>query len=283
MGRADGKPDEQPLHQVSLSGFWLDRTPVCNAQFRKFVEATHYVTVAERHPDPKDFPDAPPASLAAGALVFTPPTNALVSLDDPGRWWSFVAGADWRHPRGPGSNLQGLERHPVTQVCWDDAQAYARWAGKRLPTEAEFEYAARGGLDRAPFVWGGERQPGGQWMANIWQGEFPRQDLARDGFAGTSPVASFPANGYHLFDMSGNVWEWCADWYRPDYYAHSPAHNPPGPPDSFDPDEPRLPKRVLRGGSFLCDDSYCGGYRPATRMKCSPDTGLSNTGFRCAK
>lgn len=280
MGAENGRDDEMPLHQVTLDDFWIDKTEVSNEQFAKFVEATGYVTVAERKPDPKDFPGADPKMLVPGSVVFSPPKEA-VPLDDPSVWWRYVPGANWRHPEGPDSNINGKEKYPVVQVCWEDAAAYAKWAGKRLPTEAEWECAARGGLDRQPYVWGKDKVPDGKWQANIWQGRFPNQNLGEDGFTGLAPVASFPPNGYGLYDMAGNVWEWCADWYRPDYYAHSPEKNPPGPEDSFDPDEPAAKKRVQRGGSYMCSDLYCTGYRPSARMKCTPDTGLSHTGFRC--
>ncbi|MEP6662634.1 MAG: formylglycine-generating enzyme family protein [Verrucomicrobiota bacterium] len=280
MGSDDGPEDEKPVHEVSVNGFWMDKTEVTNEEFEKFVRATHYVTVAERKPDPKAFPDVPPEKLVAGSIVFTPPPGE-VSLEDHFAWWSYVPGANWRHPQGPESNLNGLEKHPVVQVCWDDARAYCLWAGRRLPTEAEWEYASRGGLSREPFSWGKEKVPGGKWQANIWQGQFPNQNTLADGFRGTSPVASFPPNKFGLYDMAGNVWEWCADWYRPDYYEQSAPENPKGPGDSFDPNEPGVAKRVTRGGSFLCSELYCTGYRPGARMKTSPDTGLSHTGFRC--
>ncbi len=282
MGSADGRSDEQPVHQVTVDGFWMDKTEVSNEQFEKFVRATGYVTVAERQPEAKDFPDADPKLLVPGSLVFTPSTED-VPLTDATVWWRYVPGANWRHPEGPDSSIAGHEKYPVIQVAWEDAEAYARWAGKRLPTEAQWEYASRGGLDRQPYVWGKEQVPNGKWQANIWQGQFPKQNTAEDGYPGLAPVASFPPNGFGLYDMAGNVWEWCADWYRPDYYAKSPAKNPPGPEDSLDPDEPGAKKRVQRGGSFLCSDVYCTGYRPGARMKCTPDTGLSNAGFRCVK
>ena len=282
MGSEDGQPDEQPLHQVSVDGFWMDKTEVTNEQFEKFVRATGYVTIAELKPDSKEFPDAKPELLVPGSVVFSPPAEE-VPLTDPSGWWRYVPGANWRHPEGPHSTIEGREKHPVVHVAWHDAVAYAKWAGKRLPTEAEWEYASRGGLDRQRYVWGNEQTPGGKWQANIWQGHFPNENTGADGFKGTAPVASFPPNGYGLYDTAGNVWEWCADWYRPDYYARSPAKNPPGPEDSVDPDEPGVKKRVQRGGSYLCSDVYCSGYRPSARMKCTPDTGLSHTGFRCVK
>ena len=282
MGSNDGQTDERPLHDVRVDAFWMDKTEVTNEQFARFVEATKYVTVAERPIDPKQFPGVPPDQLKPGAITFTPPPR-VTNLDDHMQWWSYTPGANWRHPEGPQSDLKGREKHPVVQVCWDDAIAYAKWAGKRLPTEAEWEYAARGGVDLNPYVWGREKVPAGKWMANIWQGVFPNENAAEDGFKGTAPVASFPPNGYGLYDVAGNVWEWCADWYLPDYYAKSPRKNPTGPETSFDPNEPGVMKRVTRGGSFMCSDMYCKGYRPSARMKTSPDTALAHTGFRCVK
>ncbi len=281
MGSNDGQTDELPLHDIKIDGFWMDQTEVTNEQFGRFVDATKYVTVAERLPNPNDFPDAPIENLRAGSVVFTPPSR-VDSLEDSLQWWTYMPGANWRHPEGPKSTIAGREKHPVVHVCWDDAAAYAKWAGKRLPTEAEWEYAARGGLNHAPFMWGRDKLPEGKWMANIWQGGFPGENTAEDRFVSTAPVGSFPANGYHLFDMAGNVWEWCADLYHPDYYSKSPRENPQGPETSHDPNEPGIAKRVTRGGSFMCSDMYCKGYRPSARMKTSPDTGLANTGFRCA-
>jgi sulfatase modifying factor 1 len=280
-------PDAQPIHQVAVDGFWMDQTAVTNEQFARFVEATGYVTIAERTPDAKDFPGAPPESLVAGSVVFSPPSGP-VPLDNHLRWWSYVKGANWRHPEGPQSNLQGREKHPVLQVAWDDAVAYARWAGKRLPTEAEFEFAARGGLDRKKFAWGDDLQPDGKWMANIWQGRFPYDNTAEDGYRATAPVGSFPANGYGLYDMAGNVWEWCNDWYRHDYYrtlaaGRQPVRNPQGPADSYDPSEPGTAKRVMRGGSYLCTDQYCTAYEAGARGKGAPDSGTNHLGFRCVK
>lgn len=281
MGTADPMfPDAKPLHTVSLDGFFMDRRLVTNTQFARFVRATGYVTVAERRPDPTLFPGVPPEKLVPGAVVFVPPPHA-VPLDDVARWWRYVPGANWRHPQGPASSLAGRADHPVVQVCWQDAAAYARWAGKRLPTEAEWEYAARGGLNQKRYVWGAAFAPHGRMMANTFQGHFPDRNTHEDGFVGTSPVGAFPPNGFGLYDMAGNVWEWCADWYRPDFYAVSPRRNPAGPPDGFDPQEPGVPKRVQRGGSFLCTDQYCSRYMPGGRGKGDVLTGTSNAGFRC--
>ena len=274
--------DAQPVREIEVDGFWIDRTEVTNAEFARFVAATGYKTVAELPPDPRMYPGASPADLKTGSIVFTPPAGK-VDLDQPLAWWSYIPGADWKHPRGADSSIVGLDNHPVVQVCWDDAAAYARWAGKRLPTEAEWEYAARGGLDRADFTWGNDPAAATGSGANIWQGRFPVENKARDGFTATAPVASFPANGFGLHDMAGNAWEWCADWYRPDAYAGGPARNPAGPSDSFDPDEPGIPKRVQRGGSFLCSDDYCTRYRPGARGKGDPGSAASHTGFRCVR
>jgi sulfatase modifying factor 1 len=274
--------DAQPIHRVAVDGFWMDRTEVTNAQFARFVEATGYVTVAEKPPDPRDFPGAPAENLVAGSIVFSPPDHD-VPLDDFLAWWRYVPGANWRHPEGPGSTIEGREDHPVVHVCYEDAEAYARWAGKRLPTEAEWEFAARGGLDRKRYVWGDELRPGGRWLVNNWQGPFPRANTAEDGFARTAPVGTFPPNGYGLVDMAGNVWEWCSDWYRPEYYHYSPSRNPAGPESSHDPMEPGVPKRVQRGGSFLCSDLYCTRYLPGARGKGAIDSGQSHVGFRCAR
>ncbi len=280
-------PDARPWHRVRVDGFWMDQTEVTNAQFDRFVRETGYVTVAERTPTAAEFPGAPPEMLVAGSCVFLPPAQD-VPLDSHYRWWDYVAGANWRHPTGPGSNLDGQGDHPVVHVAYEDALAYCRWAGKRLPTEAEFEFAARGGLDRKPFAWGDEFQPGGRFMANTFQGHFPNENTAEDGFAGPSPVRSFPPNAYGLYDISGNVWEWTSDWYRPDAYATLAAAgevavNPKGPPESFDPAEPGVPKRVHRGGSFLCHASYCARYQVGGRGKGDITTGTNHLGFRCVK
>jgi sulfatase modifying factor 1 len=279
--------DSRPWHLVEVDGFWMDTTPVTNQQFEEFVKATSYVTVAERAPKPEDFPGAPPENLVAGSVVFSPP-DAAVPLDNHLRWWSYVKGANWRHPEGPKSDLKGREKHPVVHVAFEDTLTYCKWAGKRLPSEAEFEFAARGKLDRNRFAWGNELQPGGKWMANIWQGKFPIENTCEDGYRTTSPVGAFPANGFGLSDMAGNVWQWCNDWYRNDYYAllsskPQPARNPQGPADSADPSEPGVAKRVMRGGSYLCTDQYCTAYEAGARGKGAPDTGTSHLSFRCVK
>ena len=286
MGAAAGDEDmfrdATPRHLVYVDGFWMDRTEVTNAQFARFVEATGYKTIAEREIDPHDYPGVDPAKLVPFSAVFTPPDES-VPLDDFMQWWKGVPGADWRHPEGPQSDIRQHMNHPVVHVCWLDAAAYAEWAGKRLPTEAEWEFAARGGRDRQRYVWGDKLKPDKRWQANIWQGHFPNKNTADDGYTTTSPVASFPANDFGLYDMSGNVWEWCADWFRPDYYRDSPRRNPKGPDDSYDPQEPGVPKRVQRGGSFLCCDEYCVRYRPGARHAGAADSGASHTGFRCVK
>ena len=267
---------------------------VTNAQFRRFVEATGYVTVAERKPDWEELkkqlpPGTPKPSeevLTAGSGVFEP-TKGPVDFSDWSEWWRWQPGADWRHPGGPGTSIEDQDDHPVVQVAWEDAVAYAKWAEKRLPTEAEYEFAARGGLDGKRFTWGDELNPDGKFMANIWQGTFPQTDTGEDGFKGTAPVASFPANGYGLFDMTGNVWQHTSDWYRTDTYREQAKQgvvfNPGGPASSFDPDDPLSPKHVIRGGSFLCSEAFCFSYRPAARMKLSPDSALPNVGFRLVK
>ena len=279
--------DARPIHMVSVDAFWMDKTAVTNEQYAKFTEATGYVTVAEKKPDPKEFPGAPPELLVPGSCVFAPP-NEAVALNDHMQWWKWLPGASWRHPEGPGSDLKGREQHPVVHMAYEDAEAYAKWAGKRLPTEAEYEFAARGGLDRKPYSWGDELKPGGKWPANIWQGHFPNQNTAEDGYVATSPVSAFPPNGFGLYDMGGNIWQWCSDWYREDTYAKQAAEskvtvNPKGPADSFDPQEPGIKKRVNRGGSFLCSDQYCTRYLVGSRGKGAIDSGASHLGFRCVK
>jgi formylglycine-generating enzyme len=281
MGDNDSA-DAQPEHLIYVDGFWMDQFEVTNAQFARFVDVTGYQTVAERPLDPREFPDVPAEELKPGSIVFTPPQQA-VPLDNPLGWWTYLPGTNWRHPDGPESSIEGREKHPVVHIAWHDAVAYCQWAGKRLPTEAEWELAARGGLDRQHYCWGNELRDGGKWRSNIWQGHFPNQNTASDGFRATAPVGSFPAGGYGLYDMSGNVWEWCADWYRPDYYLHSPAKNPRGPEASFDPQEPNQPKRVQRGGSFLCSDEYCTRYVPGARGKGEPNSAANHVGFRAAR
>ena len=279
-----GMPDALPAHRVSVDGFWMDRTPVTNAEFERFVNATGFVTVAELQLDPRDFPGVPRDKLVPGSAVFHA-TSHPVSLDNPLQWWQYTAGASWRHPEGPGSGVQDRSDHPVVHIAFEDALAYALWAGKRLPTEAEFEFAARGGLDRNRYPWGNVLTPGGRAVANTWQGQFPAKDRGEDGYTGTSPVTAFPPNGFGLYDMGGNVWQWCADWYRPDYYAllakAGPlANNPQGPGDSYDPQEAGAAKRVVRGGSYLCTDQYCARYLVGSRGKAEVSSGTSNLGFR---
>ena len=280
-------PDARPVHRVYVDGFWMDRTEVTNEQFARFVDATKHVTVAERPLDPKDFPGVPPEALVPGSIVFAPPKGE-VSLQDHLAWWTYVPGASWRHPEGPQSDVESRAQHPVVHVAYEDAAAYCAWVGGRLPTEAEFERAARGGLDRKKYGWGDEFRPDGKFRANTWQGHFPNQNSGDDGFVGTAPAASYPPNGFGLYDLAGNVWEWCSDWYRPDTYAKQQAaaevtRNPHGPDDSFDPAEPGVPKRVQRGGSYLCSDQYCSRYVPGGRGKGAIDSGTTHLGFRCVK
>lgn len=283
----DNMADARPWHRVYVDGYWMDKTQVTNEQFAKFVKATGYITVAERKPRPEDYPHALPEKLVAGSVVFSPPDHP-VELDNHFRWWNYVAGANWRHPEGPDSDIKTRMNHPVVHIAYEDAVVYCTWAGKRLPTEAEFEFASRGGLDRKRYAWGDEFMPGGKHMANTFQGHFPDTNSGEDGYRATSPVRSFPANGYGLFDMAGNVWEWTSDWYRADYYqtlavSGKIAVNPRGPADSFDPNEPGVPKRVHRGGSFLCTDQYCARYIAGGRGKGEIDTGTNHLGFRCVR
>ena len=289
MGSDKHYPEEAPVHRVTVDGFWIDRTPVTNTQFRQFVRQTGYTSFAEIPPDPLDYPGAPPQMLYAGSLVFTPPRHA-VDLRDWSQWWQFLQGAYWRRPYGAKSNINALEAHPVVHVSYIDAQAYATWAGKDLPTEAEWEFAARGGLDGAEYAWGDEFTPGGKQMANTWQGQFPHQNLLEDGFERTSPVKSYPPNGFGLYDMAGNVWEWTTDWYAPRHEADALKsccipENPRGArkEDSYDTREPanRIPRRVLKGGSHLCAPNYCRRYRPAARHAQPVDSTASHIGFRC--
>jgi formylglycine-generating enzyme required for sulfatase activity len=285
-GCGDPLTDAQPIHRVYVDGFWMDRTEVTNAEFARFARATGYVTVAERTPTAEEFPTAPRENLVAGSVVFDPPPRP-VPLDNQFRWWSYIVRANWRHPLGPASDLHGRDRYPVVHIAFEDALAYAKWAGKRLPTEAEFEFAARGGLTGKAYAWGDELRPAGRWMANTFQGSFPDRDSGDDGWKGLAPVASFPPNGYGLFDVAGNVWEWVNDWYRADSYAaagiHGVARNPRGPADSLDPSEPGVPKRVQRGGSFLCSNQYCTRYLVGSRGKGEPSSGANHLGFRCVR
>jgi sulfatase modifying factor 1 len=282
---------ERPAHRVRLDGFWMDETDVTNAQFRRFVEATGYVTTAEKTPTEEEImrysmPGAPPPKkedLVAGSLVFTPPDHP-VDLRNVGNWQQYTHGANWRRPEGPGSGIDGKDDHPVVHVSWFDAEAYAKWAGKRLPTEAEWEFAARGGLESKKYVWGNEPFSEEHPQCNNFQGDFPHKNTAKDGYERTSPVKAFAPNGYGLYDMAGNVWQWCADWYLPDAYALTADQkiviNPKGPEHSFD-SRRQPPERVHRGGSFLCCVGYCFNYRPSARRGCTPDTGASHMGFRC--
>ena len=278
--------DARPIHRAYVDGFFMDRTDVTNAEFAKFVDATGYVTVAERKPRAEDFPGAPPENLVAGSVVFAAPEHP-VNLDNHLQWWTYIHGADWRHPLGPDSNIKGKENYPVVHVAYEDAAAYTKWAGKQIPTEAQWEFAARGGLAGKPFTWGDNfHGDGHHWMANTHQGHFPDKDTGEDGYTGIAPVAQFPANAYGLYDMAGNVWQWTSDWYRPDYYqqlatAGGVARNPQGPDSSFDPAEPNQAKRAQRGGSFLCTDQYCSRYIVGTRGKGEVSTGTNHLGFRC--
>jgi formylglycine-generating enzyme required for sulfatase activity len=291
MGSERHYPEEAPERRVRVDGFWIDETPVTNRDFARFVEETGYVTLAEEAPDPADYPGMPPAMARAGSLVFTPPP-AVSGLADVTQWWRFVFGADWRHPLGPGSAIDGLEDHPVVQIAYRDAEAYAAWAGKALPTEAEWEFAARGGLEGCEYAWGDELAPGGAMLANYWQGAFPVTNTRLDGWERTSPVRSFPANGHGLYDMIGNVWEWTQDWYaEPDRGGGSPQccvpRNPRGAAlaESYDPAMPdiRIGRKVLKGGSHLCAENHCRRYRPAARHPEMIDSSTSHIGFRCIR
>jgi formylglycine-generating enzyme required for sulfatase activity len=287
MGSDRHYAEERPARRTAVDGFWIDPNPVTNRQFARFVAAARYTTFAEYPPAPEDYPGADPSVLVASSMVFTPPRGP-VDLRHPLQWWAFVPGADWRHPYGPGSDLDGLEDHPVVHVAWADALAYAGWAGVELPTEAEWEFAARGGLDDAEYAWGASFQPHGQHMANTWQGAFPHQNTREDGWARTSPVGAYPPNGYGLNDMIGNTWEWTSDWWSTsDPHSTAPrcctAKNPRGgrEEDSCEAGGLRIPRKVLKGGSHLCAPSYCMRYRPAARHAQPIDTSASHVGFRC--
>ena len=274
MGSERFYPEEAPVRRVEVPDFWIDERPVTAAEFRRFVRATRYVTVAERPLDPDDYPDADPELLVPGALVFRK-TTGPVPLNDVRNWWEYTPGASWRRPGGSGTTINGHDHHPVVQVAYEDAEAYAAWVGKELPTEAEWEYAARGGLDGTDFAWGDEHFPDGRPMANTWQGEFPWQNLKADGFEGTSPVGSFPPNGYGLYDMCGNVWEWTSDWFAQNGEPPSPCCAPRLLPGE------RFPRKVIKGGSHLCAPNYCLRYRPAARQGETIDTSTGHIGFRC--
>jgi formylglycine-generating enzyme len=289
MGSENFYPEERPVHRVAVDGFWMDEHPVTAAEFRRFVRATGYATLAERRPAAEDYPDADPELLVPGSLVFHR-TPAPVDLNDFRNWWAYVPGASWKRPGGPGTTINGRDRHPVVQVAFEDAEAYAAWAGKELPSEAEWEYAARGGLEEAVFAWGDDEFPDTRPLANTWQGEFPWQNLKLDGFEGTSPVGSFPTNGYGLYDITGNTWEWTSDWFTPHYAteAQSPCCAPRNPrvtssEQSFMAGQPgsHLPRKVIKGGSHLCAPNYCLRYRPAARQAETIDTSTGHIGFRC--
>jgi len=287
MGSDRHYPEEAPVHNVSVDGFWMDTHTVTNEEFRRFVDATGHVTLAERPPNPADYPGAKPEMLMPASVVFQKPRKP-VDLGNEFNWWGYVAGANWRNPEGPGSSLRKKARHPVVQVGYEDAEAYAKWAGKELPTEAEWEFAARGDLDGAEFVWGDDIAPGGKLMANTWQGEFPWQNLATDGVAGTAPVGSYPPNGFGLYDMAGNVWQWTTDWYQEHGKVQKSCCTPRNPRGgardaSIDPrmGDVRIPRKVTKGGSYLCAPNYCRRYRPAARMAQPTDTAICHLGFRC--
>jgi formylglycine-generating enzyme len=287
-------PDEYPKHKVTVNSFWMDVTEVTNKQFAEFVEATGYITTAEQKPDweelkksvPPGTPKPDDSLLQAASMIFLS-ANEQVNLNDYSQWWRWEIGANWRHPHGKSSDIQGKENYPVVHISYYDALAYCKWAGKRLPTEAEWEWAARGGLVNNIYPWGDEPVEYGKPKANTWNGEFPVTNTEWDNHFYAAPVMSYSPNGYGLYDMAGNVWEWCSDWYRADYYEmiNKPEgiSNPQGPADSWDPDEPYAQKRSMRGGSFLCNDSYCSGFRVARRMKTTPDSSMEHLGFRCVK
>jgi formylglycine-generating enzyme required for sulfatase activity len=285
-GNDPAMQDALPQHRVSIDTFLIDATEVTNSEYAEFINATNYLTIAERVPDAADFPGVPSDLLVPGSVVFSAPSHP-VSLNNELQWWRFIPGADWRHPEGPNSNIYDRMNHPVVHIAYEDALAYAKWSNKRLPTEAEWEFAARGGLDRQPYVWGSEFTPNNNYQANTFQGEFPVRNSAEDGFQSTAPVASFSANAFGLFDMAGNVWEWTSDWYDPHHYQeraqYGVAHNPKGPEKSGDPNEPGVSKKVQKGGSYLCTDQYCARYMPGSRGRGAPDTGSNHVGFRLVR
>lgn len=289
MGSDRHYPEEAPAHQVAVDGFWMDRLPVTNRQFRTFVDATGYITWAEKSPLSEDYPDAPAEMLQPGSLVFVKPPKP-VGLGDVLGWWRYMPGADWQHPDGRDSNLDGLDEYPVVHIAYEDAHAYAQWAGKAMPTEAEWERAARGGREGADYPWGDELTPDGRIMANTWQGRFPWENLLEDGYEGRSPVGAFPPNDYDLYDMIGNIWEWTADWYRPRHPSEAVKaccvpRNPLGGKvsESCHPAEPGMPRKVLKGGSYLCAPNYCRRYRSAARYPQPIDTSTCHVGFRCVR
>ena len=293
MGDNEEQPasNAQQLHSVKVDGFWMDETEVTNAQFKSFVEAIGYKTVAQRPLDweelKKQVPPGTPKPgddvLQPGSMIFTPPSSP-VTLNDYSQWWRWVVGANWQHPEGPQSSIEGKDKYPVVHIAYEDAEAYAKWVGKRLPTEAEYEFAARGGLNGKTFAWGDELNPQGKHLANYFQGAFPTNDTAEDGFKGASPVKSFPPNGYGLYDIIGNVWELCSDWYSVDVSMNNTMlSNPKGPTSTRDPDDPYAIKRVSKGGSFVCSIQYCSNYKPSGRQGSAFDSGMNHTGFRCVK
>lgn len=280
----NGMNNEGPVHEVELDGFWIDKYPVSNRQYMKFVDTTGFKTYSELKPKAEDWPGALPEMLVPASIVFKQP-DTEVDMNNLYNWWEYIPGADWKHPEGPGSDINNRMNHPVVHVTYNDAEAYCRWAGKRMLTEAEWEFAARGGLNKKNYTWGDQPDHLKKKLMNYWEGEFPYNNSGSDGYQKTSPVGSFPPNGYGLYDMAGNVWEWVSDWYHPRYYEVSPGKNPRGvrKADSLDPYEPGIPKRITKGGSFLCSENYCMGYRPSARMASDPMSSTNHTGFRCGK
>jgi len=286
MGTDQHGWNERPAHQVTVDSFWIDKIPVTNNDFAQFVKETGFKTFSEKQPTREDFPDAKDELLVPGSIVFKKPEGE-VDMRNHYNWWEYKKGANWKYPEGPDSNFKGRAKHPVVHVTFDDALAYCEWKDKTIATEAQWEYAARGGLDKKTYTWGDqpEHLKEKAKLANIWQGNFPYENAEEDGFYGTSPIGSFLPNGYGLYDMAGNVWEWVSDWYHPEYFLVSPKENPTGvnKEDSFDPNEPGIAKKIIKGGSFLCADNYCTGYRPSARMATDPKSGTNHLGFRCVK